>query len=53
MATTATFLVAPTKFKARARLGPIVERVLGYVVLALVVFVLSFTPSPIQLGSLF
>jgi len=38
MATTATFLVAPTKFKARARLGPIVERVLGYVVLALVVF---------------
>jgi branched-chain amino acid transport system permease protein len=35
---TATFLVAPTKFKARVRLGPILERVLGYVVLALVVF---------------
>ena len=30
-------MVAPTKFKARVRLGPIVERVLGYVILALVV----------------
>ena len=33
---TATMAVGGTKFKARVRLGPIVERVLGYVIVALV-----------------
>ena len=36
MATAATLPVGGTKFKARVRLGPIVERVLGYAVVALV-----------------
>ena len=34
---TATMAVGGTKFKARVRLGPIVERVLGYVILAMIV----------------
>ena len=33
---TATMAVGGTKFKARVRLGPMVERVIGYVILALV-----------------